>query len=123
MYLEKNFSPLNICNIIENYLSNYVLLLGNNTCLINQFKCSNDKCVPRYRLCNGMDDCGDNSDEHHACSYNCMWGQWKEGTCNCSTETKLFSRTVLRNATGLGLDCVGDSEKIENCNCIGDTSK
>lgn len=52
-------------------------------------------------------------------SDDCLWEQAHEEPCNCSNETKSLSRTVLRNATGGGHDCVGDSEKIISCNCTG----
>ena len=50
----------------------------------------------------------------------CLWEPWQEGHCNCSTGTKQLNRTHLRNATEGGVDCVGDSGKIESCNCTGE---
>jgi hypothetical protein len=32
-------------------------------CAKNQFLCDNKKCVPEKWKCNGVNDCGDNSDE------------------------------------------------------------
>ena len=39
-----------------------------NTCLKNQFTCSNKRCVPDSRTCDGVNDCGDFSDEIVPCS-------------------------------------------------------
>ena len=41
------------------------LIEGN--CLNNQYTCSNKNCIPSVKICNGFDDCGDNSDEIEAC--------------------------------------------------------
>ena len=34
----------------------------------NQFKCTNEKYIPVNYTCNGIDDCGDNSDETKGCT-------------------------------------------------------
>lgn len=34
-----------------------------SSCDVDQFRCSNGKCVPDWWRCNSMDECGDNSDE------------------------------------------------------------
>lgn len=39
-------------------------------CAPNEFKCRNDKCIPRELRCNGNDDCGDGSDELY-CNGDC----------------------------------------------------
>ena len=37
---------------------------ANNNCLARrQFACDSGSCVDNSRLCDGIDDCGDNSDE------------------------------------------------------------
>ena len=33
------------------------------TCPWNEFACSNGKCIPNLFKCDGMDNCGDGSDE------------------------------------------------------------
>ena len=32
-------------------------------CLFNQFSCPNGNCVPMFKVNDGVDDCGDRSDE------------------------------------------------------------
>lgn len=34
-----------------------------SACDVDQFHCSNGKCIPDWWRCNSMDECGDNSDE------------------------------------------------------------
>lgn len=34
-----------------------------SSCDVDQFHCSNGKCIPDWWRCNSMDECGDNSDE------------------------------------------------------------
>ena len=49
------------CDFVNNDL-NY-LRLESTSCPRDQFQCKNRKCISKYNLCNGKDDCGDNSDE------------------------------------------------------------
>jgi hypothetical protein len=44
------------------------MLLPVSACRDVEFTCDNDVCLPRYSVCNGIDDCGDNSDEIRGCS-------------------------------------------------------
>lgn len=37
-------------------------------CANDHFLCANGKCVVASHMCNGNDDCGDNSDESTICS-------------------------------------------------------
>lgn len=37
----------------------------NITCYRGQFSCANQRCIPDSAVCNGRDDCGDNSDENN----------------------------------------------------------
>lgn len=45
------------------------LFADNHTCPLNQFKCSNNRCIPKRWLCDGTNDCGNNEDEsNNTCS-------------------------------------------------------
>ena len=37
-------------------------------CPVSEHTCDNLQCIPRDKVCNGWDDCGDNSDEHPGCT-------------------------------------------------------
>lgn len=37
-------------------------------CPVSEYTCDNLRCVPKDRVCNGRDDCGDNSDEKPNCT-------------------------------------------------------
>ena len=43
------------------------LIAGYKRCDKNQFECSNRICISRDLECNGVDDCGDKSDEMSVC--------------------------------------------------------
>lgn len=51
-------------NTIDKFNKLYFnLLLQNRTCLDGHLKCNNGKCVHNQYVCNGYNDCVDNSDE------------------------------------------------------------
>ena len=43
----------------------FIMLLGE--CPMNHFNCTNNRCVSHSGVCNGHNDCGDNSDEVQGC--------------------------------------------------------
>ncbi|KAG1678690.1 Prolow-density lipoprotein receptor-related protein 1 [Nymphon striatum] len=48
------------------------------TCTPTQYKCKNNKCIPHNWLCDGGNDCGDNSDEEQCTTgrYSCPYGKY-----------------------------------------------
>ena len=56
--------------------------LEGRTCSPNYKKCDNYKCVPKTMVCDGDNDCGDNSDERN-CSRTCHPGMFscQDGRC------------------------------------------
>lgn len=60
----------------ENSISNDIpepellpVLHGNDTrCRISEYMCTNKKCIPINRFCDGTNDCGDSSDEPRYCT-------------------------------------------------------
>ena len=43
-------------------------LITDDSCALGGFPCTNGVCIPEHFMCNGIDDCGDNSDETTVCS-------------------------------------------------------
>ena len=41
-------------------------MLGDK-CTGNNFKCADDQCIPLNKICDGVSDCDDGSDEAHIC--------------------------------------------------------
>lgn len=51
----------------------YEFFADNHTCPLDQFKCSNNRCIPKRWLCDGTNDCGNSEDESNAtCSGMCV---------------------------------------------------
>ena len=42
-------------------------MLFKGNCSIGYYRCSNKRCVPNNKVCNGINDCLDNSDEMKEC--------------------------------------------------------
>ena len=66
--------------VLENYPNTSII---GGVCMTNQFNCSNQNCIPRSLCCNGINDCGDNSDETQNC------------TCNILTSSFILIKLVL----------------------------
>lgn len=48
-------------------------------CLPGQYQCDNNQCIHPTQLCNGQNDCGDNSDEKDCKDYTCLKSQFRCG--------------------------------------------
>ena len=46
-----------------------------------------------------------------------MWGPWQENECDCDTNTRVVKRDILREVTGHGAMCEGESEEVKSCSC------
>ncbi|CAD5112318.1 DgyrCDS1544 [Dimorphilus gyrociliatus] len=71
-------------------------------CKKDDFLCTNNNCIPKYKLCNGKDDCGDNSDEEKTCSSsaNCDFeNTFVSGYRNRNTSTKTIEWKRFRGST------------------------
>ena len=74
-------------------------------CASGMFNCTNKKCINSTFVCDGTDDCGDNSDET---------------SCRCSGEHNFLCKNgecIERNWTCDGVDDCGDGsdERLPEC--------
>ena len=51
-------------------MNSFYFILLDHICPKNYFLCANGECLDQRLICNGNDDCGDNSDESTVCSGN-----------------------------------------------------
>ena len=42
-------------------------------CPVSEYTCDNLRCIAKDRVCNGVNDCGDNSDERPNCTRESVW--------------------------------------------------
>lgn len=72
------------------------------TCHDWMFQCSNDRCVPHWWKCDGVNDCGDNSDEH-----------------GCTTNTSSISSNVSSIDEPVDIDtCLKNQFMCDSGRCI-----
>lgn len=54
---------------VTNWQAFFFFSSANRSCPADQFKCLNNRCIPKRWLCDGTDDCGSNEDEsNRTCS-------------------------------------------------------
>ena len=55
----------------------------------------------------------------HPCDLDCLWSDWSEEaacTKSCGGGTKMMTRSVMRNSSGNGLPCTGETIRLDDCN-------
>lgn len=83
-------------------------------CVQGNFICLNKNCIPNSLMCNGKNDCGDNSDENECSSSPC-----KFGTCSqvCVTKKRGNSTFAACNChPSYTLACTNGSKTCDNAN-------
>ncbi|KAI8496523.1 Low-density lipoprotein receptor- protein 2 [Branchiostoma belcheri] len=85
-----------------------------------RFRCSNGPCIPRWKLCNLRDDCGDASDEnnHTICQptrQNCRDNEFKCENHNCVSSTKLCDNADDCGDMSDEYGCNSNNEERNEC--------
>ncbi|KAL5015278.1 hypothetical protein ScPMuIL_009548 [Solemya velum] len=86
-------------------------------CWYDQFTCDNGNCIPDNWYCDGMDDCGDYSDEPFGCSDPTSTCEYDEFTCDNS---KCIPRSWLCDYYD---DCGDNSDEPPDCHDTTTTPK
>lgn len=80
------------------------------SCRNNYYLCGDHRCVPQNYRCDGDDDCGDDTDEHHCPPFTCLPNYFP-----CAHERKCIQASWLCDG---GKDCRDGSDEI-TANCHG----
>ncbi|BET02800.1 low-density lipoprotein receptor [Nesidiocoris tenuis] len=79
-------------------------------CHPGQFQCDNANCTHPSHICNGIDECGDRSDEKDCNNYNCMESQFK-----CPPTANTTGKCIFKTSRCNGYkDCPGGEDEA-NC--------
>ena len=86
-----------------------------SNCPKNRFECTTQRCVTGDSLCDGLDDCGDNSDETVGCT-----GQLKTNLSEMERRVKLskFKKHLQFNSNYYDICHLCHSQIISNVSCF-----
>lgn len=87
-----------------------VKFLDNFNCdTLQRFQCNNHRCIPRYQICDGVDNCGDGSDENN--STVCLL---RVKPCNRETEFQCANKKCIESTKvcDYGDDCGDASDEL-----------
>lgn len=74
-----------------------MFITDTRVCPEKYFLCTNRRCIETGRHCNGIDDCGDNSDELNCASGTaCPAGHFACSNGHCISESKVFFQLISR---------------------------
>ena len=119
LYIMYSFDSENyyiFCVSVERYLLSQSFL-ASRTCPSSEFTCDNGGCVSRSWLCDGDDDCGDNSDETgQQCGEICLKKLCLSWMCRKKGISIVFVKNYMADL--FSLSHVTNFPPMGQCNCI-----
>ncbi|EPY72578.1 hypothetical protein CB1_000913002 [Camelus ferus] len=99
-----------VCACADNQLldENGTTCTFNHSCPDDQFKCKNNRCIPKRWLCDGANDCGSNEDESSqtCAARTCQVDQFSCGNGRCIPRAWLCDRED---------DCGDQTDEVASC--------
>ncbi|KAK4817558.1 hypothetical protein QYF61_020007 [Mycteria americana] len=99
-----------VCACADNQLleENSTTCMINHSCPDDQFKCQNNRCIPKRWLCDGANDCGNNEDESNktCAARTCQVDQFSCGNGRCIPTSWLCDRED---------DCGDETDEMTSC--------
>lgn len=91
-------------SLLSYHYYEYILSCIAFRCGEESFQCNNNICVPISSYCNGIDDCGDESDEPKLCQTARTSSTTKSGSRNSKIFTGLITGVINSVLAGMNLD-------------------
>lgn len=114
-----SFERALLCRLFIQNLSRclpvYVINLDTRVCPERYFLCTNRRCIEADRHCNGLDDCGDNSDELDCSGATaaCPPGHFECSNGHCINSSKVCKRLNYLPSPMVYLQLQGNSLTLE----------
>ncbi|PSN56997.1 hypothetical protein C0J52_04236 [Blattella germanica] len=93
--MERHFSRVSLVLLAALLMPIAVPLVP--ACRISEFQCRNSRCIRLDRYCDGVDDCGDKSDEPRYCTGNSSEFQFKNRTWMLGCLVTKFKAMIQMN--------------------------